>query len=452
MRRLPSRVSTGEALADWRRFGAGSYRPFRQVAVAQGFIGSLSGPAIVIPLLLALGAHPALATLLAVLPVLGTTAQRFIPAALDRTDGNLRGIVLLLAAIGEPRGLPMAGVVALGAAGLIPPGAVIALVALVMGALGSLAAIEAGVLTSWYQIILPDEERRLVGPRLAGITLGVGAVVLLPLSLVMDGLVSGIGLWAYVLPLAFGGLAGVPAAVVMRRLPSPGRVHVPRQRGGVALEDGRLRRLARVLALAYFAGGLSPFLAVYAIAVLGTGAGFAIGLSAVSATTLVLSSVLVSSHLVRGSSSRLLRGSMLIRGLALLLGLAAHPANPLAPLILVLMTVLLAAGDTAGQLSANERLFRLATGPSVIAFQSRFVVRNVLVYAGGLLAGSGVMLLGGYPAFAILFGAAGITRLVGARATEVSARPNRDVLPAPEAGPGQAASQATPSASDKSLA
>ena len=46
----------------------------------------------------------------------------------------------------------------------------------------------------------------------------------------------------------------------------------------------------------------------------------------------------------------------------------------------------------------------------MIAFQSRFVVHNVVAYAGGLMAGSGVMLIGGYPAFAILFGSAGIVR------------------------------------------
>ncbi len=82
----------------------------------------------------------------------------------------------------------------------------------------------------------------------------------------------------------------------------------------------------------------------------------------------------------------------------------------------------MAAGDTAGQLSANERLFRLATGPSVIAFQSRFVVRNVVAYGTGLLTASGVMLIGGYVAFAILFAGAGSVRFVASRLTEVSPR------------------------------
>ncbi len=410
------------AMADWRAFAATPYRPFRLLAVAQGFIGALSGPAIVIPLLLALGAHPALATLLAVLPVLGTMAQRGIPRMLDRTDGNLRGLVVLFATIGEPRGLLLAGVVALAAAGLISRGVAIGLVGIGMGAFGSVSAIGYGVLQSWYQILLPDAERRLIAPRLAGITLGIGSIVLLPLAATIDGVVARIGLWAYCVPLAAGGVAGLVATVAVRRLPSPGRVHVPRAAVAQHPEEGRLRGLARVLMLASLAGGLSPFLAVYAIAVLGSGPGFAIAISAVSSGTLVITSLLASAYLVRGSSSRLLRRSQVLRGVALLAGLGAHPANPYASLVLLGVAVLLAAGDTAGQLAANERLFRLATGPSVIAFQSRFVVPNVSAYALGLLAGSGVMLIGGYPAFAILFGAAGIVRFGAARAANAGER------------------------------
>jgi hypothetical protein len=195
----------------------------------------------------------------------------------------------------------------------------------------------------------------------------------------------------------------------------------------VVFDDTRLRRLARVLTLASLAAGLCPFLSVYAISVLGTGPGFAIAISAVSSATLVIASLAVSSHLVRGSSSRLLRGSMLLRGGGLLLALAAVPGFAAAPLVLLAVAVLLAAGDTAGQLAANERLFRLATGPSVIAFQSHFVLRNTLAYAGGLLAGSAVMLLGGYAAFAILFAASGTVRFGAAQQTELSPAPRPEL-------------------------
>ena len=409
-------------MTDWREFAARRYRAFRVLAVAQGFIGSLTGPAIVIPLLLALGAHPALATVLAVLPAAGTMSQRWLPGWLDRTGGNLRGIVILFATIGEPRGLLLAGVVALAAAGWLPTWAAIGLIGLVSGILGALGSIAYSLQQSWYQIVLPEEQRRLVAPRLGGISLGIGSVILLPIALTIDGLVGGIGLWAYALPLLVSGLFGIVPLVILRRLPAPGRIRVPRR---APWSDGgadRLKRHGNVMTLALLSAGLSPFLSVYAISVLGTGAGFAIAISAVSSATLVLSSLWVSSHLRGGSSSRLLRRSFVLRAGALFLGLAAHPANPLAPMVLIAITVLLAAGDTAGQLAANERLMRLAIGPDVLAFQSHFVVRNVGAYTMGNGASSLIMLVGGYPAFAILFVVAGLGRLAAARATDVPTR------------------------------
>ena len=409
------------SLSDWRAFAARNYRPFRLLAIAQGFIGALTGPAITIPLLLALGAHPALATVIAVLPAVGTMTQRWLPAMLDRTDGNLRGIVILFATIGEPRGLLLAAAVALTAVGLLPAWATIALIGIVSGLLGALGSIAYSLQQSWYQIILPDEERRLVAPRLGGITLGIGSVVLLPIALTIDGLVASVGLWAYAVPLLISGLAGMVPLVVLRRLRAPGRIRVPRETPWKSDAHARLRRHGNVMTLALLSGGLSPFLSVYAMTVLGSGAGFAIALSAISSGTLVLASLYVSTRLRGGSASRLLRGSFVLRGAALFLGLAAHPINPAAPAVLIVVAVLLAAGDTAGQLAANERLFRLATGPGVLAFQSHFVVRNVGAYTGGVAISSVVMLLGGYAAFAILFFGAGVVRFTAARVIEVTA-------------------------------
>ena len=390
------------------------------VSVAQGFIGALTGPAITIPLLLALGAHPALATFLAVLPAVGTMAQRWLPTMLDRTDGNLRGLVILFATVGEPRGFLLAAIVAVAAIGVVPAWLAITLVGLVSGVLGAFGAIAFSLQQSWYRIILPEDERRLVGPKLGAVTLGIGSVVLLPLAFTIDAMVGALGLWAYVLPLGISGVAATGPLVILRRLPPPGRVRIPRRTAAWATDAGdRLRRHGNVMTLALLSAGLSPFLSVYAMSVLGTGAGFAIALSAISSGTLVLASLYVSSHLRGGSSSVLLRRSFVLRGLALFLGLTAHPANPLAPVVLVAVTILLAAGDTAGQLSANERLMRLATGPDVLAFQSHFVVRNVGAYSGGVATASVIMMLGGFPAFAILFVVAGIGRFAAARATQL---------------------------------
>ena len=430
---LPAASSSSSA-SDWRAFAARQYRPFRILAVAQGFIGALTGPAITIPLLLALGAHPALATAVAVLPALGTMSQRWLPALLDRTDGNLRGIVVLFATIGEPRGFLLAGAVALTALGWLPAWATITIIGIVSGLLGALGSIAYSLQQSWFQIILPDDQRRLVAPRLGGITLGIGSVILLPIAFTIDGLVSSVGLWAYAVPLLVSGLAGLVPLVVLRRIPSPGRIRVPRGTPWSSDAQARLRRHGNVMTLALLSAGLSPFLSVYAITVLGTGAGFAVAISAISSGTLVLASLYVSSHLRGGSASRLLRRSFLLRGAALILALAAHPMNPLAPVVLIVVAVLMAAGDTAGQLAANERLFRLATGPGVLAFQSHFVIRNVGAYAGGVAASSTIMLLGGYPAFAILFVAAGMVRFTAARVAEVSAparQPARGAQPNP---------------------
>jgi hypothetical protein len=421
---MRARPNPAAAVDDWRTFGTRRYRAFRALAVAQGLIGSLTGPAIVIPLLLALGAHPALATALAVLPVVGTMSQRVIPPLLDRTDGNLRGIVLLFAVIGEPRGLLMAIVVAAAAGGWLGGSLALWLIALIVGTLGSLGAIAYALLQSWYQIVLAEDERRLVTPRLGGISLGIGAVVLFPLALVMDGLVEAFGVLAYVAPLAVAGVAGVIATTAMRRLPAPGRVRVARRAGWVERSSPRLRRHGDVMGLASVAAGLNPFLTVYAMTVLGTGPGFAIAISAASSATLVAASFVFSTYLRGGSSSRLLRRSFLLRSAALFAGLAAHPANPSAPAVVLGVAVLLAIGDAAGQLAANERLLRLATGPDVIAFQSHYIVRNVAGYTGGVLTGSAVLLFGGYPAFAVLFVAAGLTRIVAARRTEVMSAVN----------------------------
>lgn len=340
---------------------------------------------------------------------------------LDNTDGNLRGIVILFATIGEPRGLLLAGAVGLTAVGWLPAWATITLIGIVSGLLGALGSIAYSLQQSWYQIILPDDERRLIAPRLGGIALGIGSVILLPIAFTIDALFSSVGLWAYAIPLLVSGLAGLVPLIVLRQLPAPGRIRVPRQTAWQSDAQARLRRHGNVMTLALLSAGLSPFLSVYAMTVLGTGAGFAIALSAISSGTLVLASLYVSTHLRGGSSSRLLRASFLLRGAALFLGLTAHPINPVAPAVLVGVAVLMAIGDTAGQLAANERLFRLATGPGVLAFQSHFVVRNVGAYTGGVAVSSIIMLLGGYPAFAILFVCAGVGRFTAARVTEISA-------------------------------
>ena len=42
------------------------------------------------------------------MPLAGGMAQLVVPRLLDRTEGNLRGLTILIAAIAEPRGLYLA--------------------------------------------------------------------------------------------------------------------------------------------------------------------------------------------------------------------------------------------------------------------------------------------------------------------------------------------------------
>ncbi len=61
-----------------------------------------------------------------------------------------------------------------------------------------MGAIAYSLQQSWFQIILPDDQRRLIAPRLGGITLGIGSVILLPIAFTIDGLVTQcrhLGLW-----------------------------------------------------------------------------------------------------------------------------------------------------------------------------------------------------------------------------------------------------------------
>ncbi len=111
------------AIDDWRRSATTAYRMFRYVAICQGVVAVLAGFDVVIPFALAIGIPPALAVLLGIIPLAGGIAQLVMPRLLDRTDGNLRGITIFLAAIAEPRGFYFALLALLVASGWLvgPP-------------------------------------------------------------------------------------------------------------------------------------------------------------------------------------------------------------------------------------------------------------------------------------------------------------------------------------------
>lgn len=407
--------------AGWRAFGAPRYAPFRGIGVSAALAGALAGDAITTPLLLVLGTHPAIVMVIGVLPFTLSAAQLLVPELLRRAGGNLRGVTLAILAVGETRGFLLAAVALLTWAERIPVGLAIALIGLVMCLGGAASAIGGTNLLAWYGAILPDQERRFVAPRVMGVTLGLGAFLLLPVALLVQAGYGALGARVYALVFMVAGIAGIAELVFLRRLPRPGRVRIAARGTSVPLPPD-VRRFIRIVALSQFGAGFGPSFSILSMRVLGLGAGFAIMLSALGSAASLIGSTVVGGHLARGSASRTLRVSMVMRGGAMIVGLLAFPANPLAWLVMCAVSVLASAGWAAGTLSASERLLRLAGGRDLIAAQGRFVGET----AAGLTLGQSVnaLLLAtiplGFPVFALLFGISGLTRFITAARVEVS--------------------------------
>ena len=407
---------------EWRAFGERRYRTFHGIGTSAAVASALAGDGLTIPLLLALGAHPAIATVIGVLPFACSAAQLLVPELLRRSGGNLRLVTLAILALGETRGFVLAAVTLLAWAHILPPAAAIAGIALVMSIGGAATTIGGTNLLGWYGAILPDPERRFVAPRVMGITLGLGAVLLVPVALLVEAGLALIGLRVYAILFALAGLAGLAELAAVRRLPNPGRVRVA-ARGASRVRSPELDRFIRAITVAAFGAGVGPYLSIYAISVLGLPPGFAILLAALASAASLASSTVVGSLLARGSASRTLRVSFLLRGGSMILGLLAFPANPGAWLVLCLVAILAAAGAAAGTLAANERLLRLTAGADLIGAQGRFVAGTALGLTGGQVTNGLLLALLplGYPAFAILFAVSGLTRFVIAARVEVSA-------------------------------
>ncbi len=406
---------------EWRAFATKRYRTYQGIGTSAAVTSALAGDGLTIPLLLALGTHPAVATVIGVLPFACSAAQLAVPGLLRRFDGNLRGVTLAILAVGETRGFILAIVTLLAWAKVIPSPVAIAGIAVVMSIGGAATTIGGTNLLAWYGAILADPERRFVAPRVMGITLGLGALLLVPVALLVQEGLALIGIRVYAIVFAFAGLAGVVELSVVRRLPNPGRVRVA-ARGTAPFRSLELDRFLRAITVAAFGAGFGPYLSIYAISVLGLPPGFAILLSALASAASLVTSTIIGSLLARGSASRTLRVSFLMRGGSMILGLLAFPDNPLAWFVLCLVAVLAAAGAAAGILASNERLLRLTAGSDLIGAQGRFVAGTALGLTTGQVA-NGIILAVlplGYPAFAILFAVSGVTRFITAARVEVS--------------------------------
>jgi hypothetical protein len=454
----PSEGGLRTGMREWRVFLGNRYRRYLGIGVGQATVSALAGDGLTIPLLLGLGAHPAVATVIGVLPFAFSSAQLLVPRLLRRFDGNLRGVTLGILLVGETRGFILAAVTLLAWAGTIPkPVAVIAIGA-VMTMAGAATTIGGANLLAWYGAILPDSERRFVAPRVMGMNLGLGAFLLLPVALLVQAVLPHVGIRVYALVFLVAGFAGIAELMVVRRLPKPGRVRVsdsgpnhasvgPGARGAFSSASAagpsgpggppqqpesepappspgalELSRFIRSITLAAVGAGFGPYLSIYAISVLHLPPAFAILLAALASAASLVSATVVGGLLSRGSASRTLRVSMLMRGGSMILGLLAFPGNPAAWFVVCVVSVLANAGAAAGVLSSNERLMRLSPGPELIQAQGRFVAGTALGLTSGQLANAAILavLPLGFPAFAILFTVSGVTRFVAAARADVS--------------------------------
>ena len=434
---VSSSLRSPAALADWRLF-AGRFRKYAAVGVSQAAVTSLAGDGLTIPLLLALGTPAAAATAIGALPVAGSVAQLGVPWLLRRANGDLRRVTLGILTVGELRGFWLAAITVLSATGAIPNQVAIVLIAAIMGLAGAAGTIGGTNMQAWYGAVLPEDDRRFVAPKVVATNLGLGSILLLPIALLIQWAFPEYGTVVYAWVFVAAGIAGVAELSAVTRLRRPGRVIVHEEPDADTGATGRprgarpgsptgpfsasLRRFLRIITVAAFGAGFGPYFSIYVISILHMPASFAILLSALASGSALVSSAVIGGWLHRGSSSRLLRLSFLLRGGTLLLGLLAFPLNPLAPLIMAVLAVVVSAGYSAGVLASNERLLRLASGPQLIRAQGRFVAGTAVGATGGQFSSAAVLALlpVGFPAFAILFAVSGLIRVVLIPFVEVS--------------------------------
>jgi hypothetical protein len=406
----------------WRAFASARFRPFQAIAIGQAFTGSYASDALFVPLLLRLGAPPALVILVGSIPVGASVLQAFAPQILRRMGGNLRRLTLMLT-IAELRGFVHAVVVAAIAAGAIgaPLGIVLISATVAIGqTAGILSASNIGL---WTAVVLPEQERRLVGPRMGALSMALSTLLLLPAGAVLDAGLRTIGLWSYVGFFLASGLFSLLTPLAVARLPHPGRVLVKTGEETAEPLPEPFMRFTWAAAIASVGQGLIPYLSLYAIQVLGASAGFAVILSGSASAGALAGSLAAGSFLLGGSSSRVLRTSFVARALAAGVSALAIPGNPAALPLLLFGVVLFSAAGNAGVLASNERLYRLAPPDHRVRCQSRYVASTSAAFALGAVVCAGALALSeyvGWPVYTALFVGSGISRAIAGLQIDVS--------------------------------
>jgi hypothetical protein len=267
--------------------------------------------------------------------------------------------------------------------------------------------------------VLPEQDRRLVVPRLLAVSLAVGALLLLPMAAALDGLYHLIGPLAYALPFTVSGVLGVAEIYVMRRLRHPGRFVIPPEAEAAdALPTPELQRFLKVSAVNAFGMGFAPSMSVFAITVVGMTAGFSMMISSIGTLTMVVAAAIAGTRLARGSSTVMLRQSFAIRAVAMAAPLLALPGASFAPVFLIASSMLGSIGFAFGSLAANEKLFRLISGPAVVRQHARYLFQTSGAMTGAQFASAGVVAIAGpfgYPAFAFLYAGSSVLRAIAYR-------------------------------------
>jgi len=406
----------------WRAFGAPRYRPFQLIAVGQACTVSYASDALFVPLLLRLGAPPELVTVVGSIPVAGSAVQALAPQMLRRLRGNLRLLTIALALF-EVRGFAHALVVAAYAAGLISAPIAILLVSLTVAIAQTAGSLSASNITLWTAVVLAEEDRRLVGPRMGALTMALSTILLLPTGALLDAGLHAVGTWAYAALLAVGGLTSMVTPYAVSRLPAPGRVLVKSGEATTTPLPEPFLKFTRASIIASVGQGFLPYLSLYAIDVLHASAGYAVTLSGAASAGALVGSMFAGSFLLGGSSSRLFRASLAARAVAAAICAASVPGSPLALTMLPIGAALFNGAGNAGALAANERLYRLAPPDLRVRCQSHFVSRTSLAFALGAGTASLVLTVAApitWTAYTALFLGSGVCRSLSALRTEVS--------------------------------
>lgn len=398
-------------LSGYRAALAPRNRHWMELLGTQSLVDALAGGALLVPMLVMFGWHPAVITGLLVVPMAAGVFQPLLPIALDRTGGNLSGIAQLLTGIAAFRGFAL---LATAVASLLEaPGWITLPLALVSVLLIGVGILARRILLSWVFIAMPDAQRRVVLPPMSAIAAIVAAAALLSVTGLL--LLSPDDADMIVLAAIFAVAGGVALRELQltRALPSPGRVRVPNMRQLRAETPPDLWRFIKGVLVTGLGGGMTPIFALYAVDGLGMPPFAAALIGSLTLLAGVAGAAWGGAKLGRGSSASLWKLSLIGRGLAAGAMVLAFPGAAWAYPLLLGCAVLMTFSWAIGNLALSERLFRMVNGPNGMGQFGRVNAGNDLALLVGQLASAGALAVAPiYAVYAVLFAGSGALRFV----------------------------------------